>query len=122
MHIKKKHIVGGVTCDIDNCGKNFVTTALLNAHIKKDHKYKCDVCGLIFNDKLVFDTHVNTHGKKPDLHLCPFNDCGENHHINGFNLYNNMKLHVLTYHVKLCEKCWKAFNSDKKYSKHVCTG
>lgn len=119
-HIKNKHKLGGFTCDIQKCGKNFVTEALLKVH-KKEHGYKCDTCGNSFVNKNTLEKHIeNQHYKKEsEFDLCPFNDCDKGRNVKGFSSHDNMKVHVLTHHVKLCEICWRPF-LHVEFANHIC--
>jgi len=121
-HLSKTHKVGGFICEIDNCGKKFVTSSLLNSH-KNSHNIECTVCGAVFGKRSVLDKHIEQiHLKKEsDFDLCPFKDCGQNRHINGFKSYDNMISHVLHYHVKLCKVCWNTFNSANEFQNHECS-
>lgn len=106
-------------CKFLNCEEKFISNDLLEEH-RLVH-LMCNICNnKIFSTATKLKNHMNMHDADTILYLCPIKNCNKERNIKGFSSKVNMKTHVLSYHIKLCEQCWKAFNSDKEYSTHVC--
>jgi hypothetical protein len=119
--MKKEH--SEYKCNFENCTSILNSKDSLKEH-KMSHDLCCNTCSPVerFENKSSLVRHINEIHKKDksEYYLCPFDICVENRNIKGFPRYDNMKDHVLRKHIKLCEVCWQAFNSDKAYSKHIC--
>ena len=119
-HKKTVHTPKEFICTEVNCNAIFNDKKLFTKH-KLEHELVCKICQEKFTKKSSLIRHIDVkHKDKVEFIICPFEDCDKKRDIKGFSSYENMKSHVLNYHVKLCEICWKAFNSDKAFSKHVC--
>ena len=74
------------------CGKAFPTNADLSKHIRREDKInglKCDVCGLVKDDKKKLKDHMDSHtGVK--CHQCK--ECGK-----WFRFKGNVSRHMMTH-------------------------
>lgn len=119
---KKIHLPKEFICDISGCNEVLDDKKSFTAH-KLSHGFWCNTCNppKQFKEKKSLVRHINDHERdQSEYYLCPFDICPDDRNKNGFSRYDNMKDHVLKKHIKLCDVCWQAFNSDRLYSKHVC--